>query len=881
MGASFSKWARWNDTAVQQVPTSEAPPAQYFGPALFQGAQNLTINGGVFSLSYQQVACRQDQQHLRQVLDFLSLVNFRTIQQENLSKWTPDTLKWLLGGSIFQWWLNTQGSILWGTGMPGAGKTTLASVVIQHSEDCAQASSDICVGFVYCRYTEPMKVRDILAALARQLLERYPHLLLVVEPLYAKHDLQITKPTQSELIDVICKICSSFRIARLFIDGLDEAIYDEQFDLLDTLKSVPANFFITSRPLIRLKDVLPGVTMFDIAAQNADIELLVSQHIQRYPDLREVLAEEEQRGRVIKKICQSSHGMFLHASLMVEAVSHCISAAHIMEQLDKLPAKLDLLYEASFLRIEMQPEERAALATRVLLWVTYAYRPLTVQELRYAVASDPPFDGKTPDNLVPESLLVSVCCGLVVPHAHLIIDYTALDALKRRLEMREVSPHCMLAEVCIERLMNCGIPRNEPPYQSQRAHPRSLQPILQGQPPQLLLEYAYESWHFHAKLSIQCPPKSDSRPVASILRFLSMCKYYPLRRDSKSIYPGHPSTWDNFTTPIHLAVCYQLSSLLPLVDSQVNERTKRGRSALSLAAWQNDDAMVELLLKLDKIDVNLQDDDGNTAIMLAAGRGCAAAVKVLLLDPRIDIHKRNEEGETAVHCALARGTRGHTEAALHLIATPGVDINAANNYGHTPLMVAYEHPLRLLDSLAHHPEIDFFKRDHDGFTPLMHACRRGPSSAVQWYLRLPGADARDNWGASALIHRATNSRGAVDCLSDFRALVDAGIDINEEDDEGFTALAYTIHSGLKNATRALLQLAAVEDKKGRSLLMAACDAVLNGTMTSSNFSGLLRHTPFDINAKNSHGMTALAYAVARGVLATAEDILSLSPKGLN
>ena len=154
-----------------------------------------------------------------------------------------------------------------------------------------------------------MAVRDILAALVRQLVERFPHLLSAVEPLYTKHSLYMTKPTQRELIDVIRSMCSCFRIAYFFIDGLDEALDDQQFDLLDTLKSIKANFFITSRPLIRLKDVLPNAQFFDIAAQNEDIELHVRRQIDRNTALGQVLVTDEAKGRVIEKICLSSCGM--------------------------------------------------------------------------------------------------------------------------------------------------------------------------------------------------------------------------------------------------------------------------------------------------------------------------------------------------------------------------------------------------------------------------------------------------------------------------------------------------------------------------------------------------------------------------------------------
>ncbi|KAH6891554.1 hypothetical protein BKA70DRAFT_850720 [Coprinopsis sp. MPI-PUGE-AT-0042] len=663
MGAAFSTWARWDDTVVQQVLATETPPIQPSGPIFHQNAQGTQnfaapISGGTFI----QINER-DPEHLRKVLDFLSLVNFRTIQQENLGKWTPGTIKWLLQSSMFQTWLETQYAILWGTGMPGAGKTVLASVVIKHLQTLAQASTDICVVFVYCRYTEPMKVRDILAALVRQLLERFPHLLSVVEPLYAQHKLERTNPTQGDLIDAIRKICSGFQMAYLFIDGLDEALYDEQFDLLDTLKTVPANFFFTSRPLVRLKAVLPNAEFFDIAARNEDIELLVSQHIDRNLDLQQVLATDGQRESVIKKIYESSRGMFLHASLMVEAVRHCTSSRHVMEKLDTLPAKLDVLYNEAFERIEMQPEEHAALAKRVLLWVAYAYEPLTVAEMQRAVASDPKVNWATPEHLVPETLMVSVCCGLIVieekdfllikgddstreeitPHIHTfrLVHYTALDAVKRVLERGTTPPHCLLAEFCVELLMYCGLPSGQ--SRQERRLSWHLKPPLQN--------YACESWYLHAAESIQCPVQPNARPVASILRFLKMCEAFPVSDPADRTYYTGSLIRDHLTAPIHLVTFYHLPALLPLVRSQVNERTRAGRSALSLAAWRKDTAMAELLLKLDGIDVNLQGDDGNTALMVAARRNDIVMAGLLLNFDGIDVNLQDDDGNTALMVA--------------------------------------------------------------------------------------------------------------------------------------------------------------------------------------------------------------------------------------
>jgi ankyrin repeat domain-containing protein 50 len=182
-------------------------------------------------------------------------------------------------------------------------------MVIDYLNSLADASSDICVAFVYCRYTEPMTVREILAAVVRQLVERYPQLTPMVEPMCAKHQLQKTKPTEKELICLIRDICAAFRVAYIFIDGLDEALPDERFDFLDALKSIKANFMITSRPLHILEDVLPNAAFFDIIAREEDVELLVAQRIERSPGLRRLLCDEEKRRQVIAKVCEASQGM--------------------------------------------------------------------------------------------------------------------------------------------------------------------------------------------------------------------------------------------------------------------------------------------------------------------------------------------------------------------------------------------------------------------------------------------------------------------------------------------------------------------------------------------------------------------------------------------
>lgn len=104
---------------------------------------------------------------------------------------------------------------------------------------------------------------------------------------------------------------------------------------------------------------------------------------------------------------------FLHAALQMEALRNAVFITS--ETIDKLPVKIEDLYSNTVRRIMGQSEEQRKIAGRVLLWLLYAARPLSMAELHSAVASDPDSESwKYDSNVVgDEKALVSVCCGLV------------------------------------------------------------------------------------------------------------------------------------------------------------------------------------------------------------------------------------------------------------------------------------------------------------------------------------------------------------------------------------------------------------------------------------------------------------------------------------
>jgi hypothetical protein len=86
----------------------------------------------------------------------------------------------------------------------------------------------------------------------------------------------------------------------------------------------------------------------------------------------------------------------------------------VRETLKHLPQELDDTYKEAMERIEMQCEDDRKLAERVLSWIVYAFRPLSLQELRYALATMPGMTEVEDDDLDDQDVLISVCAGLVI-----------------------------------------------------------------------------------------------------------------------------------------------------------------------------------------------------------------------------------------------------------------------------------------------------------------------------------------------------------------------------------------------------------------------------------------------------------------------------------
>ncbi|KAH6892729.1 hypothetical protein BKA70DRAFT_1201208 [Coprinopsis sp. MPI-PUGE-AT-0042] len=633
--------------------------------------------------------------------------NYRDIHIANLGRATEGT------GPIFaEWeefceWMSIQGRLktMWGSGMPGAGKTIFASIVINEVEARAEASErPICVGYIYFRYSDhtTATVRDFLLVLVKQTIERHADCLPIFNQVFARHIREKTLPSESELVQLLRRFSEVIAAMFYFLDALDEAPPDVQFNLLKKLSTLDVKIFITSRPIANLDSCFPGAHRFSIRAQDRDLELHIAKEIECSPVLQTILNQggPSLRNKIMSTIKEKCEGMFLHASLQLDALRGCANIYAVEKTLEDFPRQIEDVYQQTWKRIEAQAPETAVIAKNALIWVLCAKRSLNIDELRHAVATCPDtykFDSR---RLVDGPMLMGLCRGLVnveeVTNIVRFVHYTAKDVVKGLVSQSSLHPHSLPAAVCMALLTEHGF------QQTTLKDELAWRASLRAEP---LLAYAYYNWSIHAHQSLD-----DTSLAHRLSQFIQGCCAFPV---GFFLY-GLPI--EDILEPLHMAAYFDfplsVAGSVHLRDPN-HPTPHKGRTPLLLALMENSLSAMRELLSLPGILANAADKDGDIPLVHAARQNQEASLSLLLAHPKINVNAPDSKGMTALMWVFSE------QIATLLLAHPKIKPNLVDSGGDTALMRASQWGyLEVVKVLLADPRVKVTLKSNDGKTAL-------------------------------------------------------------------------------------------------------------------------------------------------------------------
>lgn len=399
------------------------------------------------------------QQEMRLLLTYLGLshvpendlANILEVQLEGSGQWLTECssfINWRSG-------LESHPKLLWLTGDPATGKSTLAGYVANYLE---QMNGD-CASFFFKHHKAGRSnVSDLLCSLAWQMASlntEIRHNLLAM----MNEDVALDRADERSIWRAVF-VSRIFRVhlrQPLFwiIDGLDESNHSSSiFPLLARIDAqFPLLVFVTSRPLLAIERALAHEQIplyHEVISRErslSDIALYIKSRAQFLP-----CESNCARERLVERILEKSNGNFLWTTLVVRELEEAMSEQRIENILRSVPEGINELYERIFKQL-MASSKEAKLVATILRWIVCTSRPLAVEELKEALRLEieevlPQLDKTISTicgNLVYVDLQMRVCLAHQTVAEYLYRTDTPWNVIIHRNEA-----HSQIAKVCLD-----------------------------------------------------------------------------------------------------------------------------------------------------------------------------------------------------------------------------------------------------------------------------------------------------------------------------------------------------------------------------------------------------------------------------------------------
>lgn len=603
---------------------------------------------------------------------------------------------WFQNCAEYTNWIATGGtSLLCVTARAGCGKTTLAAHVSQWvasdtrftlSEDQTQdqrtnSSPYVVLKFFYQKANQENagNATVSLRSIITQLLDKFPTLISVAfqryESLSTRGSVHWTWESLWDIfLEMLEKVPTGFTIC-LILDAIDECDKESRQTLLDLVRILAdggplrprsasptprLKILLTSRPDDHIFDELAQFNSLEIKGSDTSLDMsnFINSWIASFSQRRHLTMDVTRR--IGHFIHGNAQGMFLWVVLIIEELERRderLTDASIDSRLRSIPLTLVNTYKSILLQ---PPDSRKGDMWRILRWLIYGRRGLTLPELETALCLE------TGTWLGFAGDLQFLCGSLfrsVGPRDEInLVHQTARDFLESFVEkasddqlgnvaLKAVAAHTHLAHICVRFLL-----RKDTFLQLEQALSS-----LKGQVDYLYLIaaflrqypficYAIENWANHIR-AIGTPPPPLSSAIRQLLASrlhkdnIMRLEYYIKHNGSNCFPPG--------AAPLHLAAYLDFDWLVEayITESKysINVLCTTNDSPLIWACETGATASVEKLLAAGA-DPNVREIDGWTALHWAARNGHLRCAE-LLLEHGARIGWVDSEGLTALEWA--------------------------------------------------------------------------------------------------------------------------------------------------------------------------------------------------------------------------------------
>ena len=867
---------------------------------------------------------------------FLNSLLFKEIKsrQYDITTASETTVCWLLKDHIYTAWQHSPKGLLWIRGKPGSGKSTLIKFAVERELVAQESARFVLVYFFFdARGTELQRSPlGFFRVFLYQLVSQVDSLF----PIFMGH-CRFKKASQKEFgkqlawtlnelrdlaLSYVRQAMKVFHL-KIYVDALDECGQASAVEMASYLHAlIPQSSTgecIHICISCRHYPIIEPFATWQIIMEEKNNEA-IALHIDTTFKTLPATSGSNEITTIEQEIIDRASGVFQWVVLILRIVTALRNNGQhprlIHKRMKELPTGLNDLYSNILNDINISDRYRAL---RLMRWVCFAERPLSLSEMRYAIA----FDTESPhsslqswqksENFVESDeqmrlLVTSLSGGLVesvvfnddepyertsrfkrnwpgsfkVQFIHESVnDYVrsnGLSAIGSYSAFDIVgNSHSQMWKACVNYFKTEEIRKLADRIEGEHLPWGRKSKYLDLKP---FLEYALVYWWQHLR---QAEDEVGSQ-------------------DDVVVWLEFPSEII-FRTATALARTFHLTSTPAATENVV----LFDKSPLLHAMCMLDiGSVVRTLIERYEVLTNLKDHMGDTPLVIAIKYKHEALVKYLLSRTNIDVNSQNYTGRTALHIAI----KNQQTATVELLTSLGskILVNLEDDAGIMPLHEAAQcyglSGVAMMRMLLNHQEIDVNAKDKKGWTALMFAVKWGNEPVVRLLLTQEKIDINSSSKGVTAVHLAVseaqatilkrlldqpkinvngkNHRGFSPLLIAamkldtrlVRSLIrHNAVDVNLRDPNGQTALHHMVRFGSEEKLNWLLAHAEVDvnvtDDRGCTPLITAAHQ-----KSPEMISMLLSHTAIDVNMQDINGETALHLLASIGMEKQVSSLLS-------